>query len=177
MYILITFLTLAFAGVASRLVPHPPNFTAIAAIALVGGIYLDRRAALAVPIAAMILSDMMLGFHGLMPYVYAGFLLTGALGMALKHAPRFPALLGGSLAGSILFFILTNGGVWLTGDGSFYPKTVEGLLACYAAGIPFFRNSLLGDLIYTGMLAAVLESVRAWSVSRTAQRDSESRMI
>ncbi|GJQ21772.1 MAG: hypothetical protein HBSIN02_21270 [Bacteroidia bacterium] len=165
---MITFLILTLAGVASRLVPHPPNVTAIAAIALVGGISLDRRMAIAVPVTAMVLSDIILGFHGLMVYVYAGFLMTGALGMALRSAPRLPSLIGGSLAGSVLFFIVTNGGVWLTGDGTFYPKTIEGLLACYSAGLPFFRNSLLGDLFYTGVLAALFEGVRAWSVSRTA---------
>jgi hypothetical protein len=157
---IITFVLLTLAAVASRLVPHPPNVTAVAALALVGGMYLDRRVALFLPLGAMILSDAVIGFHGLMLFVYPAFLLTAALGMLLKSSPRFPALVGGSLAGSVLFFLLTNGGVWLSGDGTLYPKTVEGLLACYGAGIPFFRNSVLGDFLYAGLFAGLFEAAR-----------------
>ena len=148
---------LVLAGAVSRLVPHPPNVAAVAAISLVGGLYLDKRLALALPLGAMILSDLVIGFHGLTFYVYGGFVLTGLIGIMLRRVNRPGALAAGSLTASILFYIITNAGVWLNGDGTTYPKTVEGLLMCYAAAIPFFRNSLVGDLAYTGLLAGIFE--------------------
>lgn len=161
---IVTFVVLVCAGVASRLVPHPPNVTAVAALALVGGLYLGKRTALLVPLAAMVVSDAVLGFHGLMAYVYVGFVFTGVVGMLLRSAPRIPALIGGSLTASIVFFLLTNAGVWITGDGLTYPRTAEGLLECYTAALPFFGNSLAGDLLYSGLLAGVFEGARRWVV-------------
>ena len=148
---------LVLAGAVSRLVPHPPNVAAVAAISLVGGLYLDKRVALAVPLGAMVLSDVLIGFHGLTLYVYGGFVLTGLIGIGLRKFSRPGALAIGSVTASLLFFIVTNAGVWLNGDGTTYPKTVEGLILCYTAAIPFLRNSLVGDLLYTGLLAAIFE--------------------
>jgi hypothetical protein len=148
---------LILAGAVSRLVPHPPNVAAIAAIALVGGLYLDRRIAVLIPLGAMIISDVVIGFHGLTAYVYCGFLLTGMIGVMFRSVPRLAGLAAGSVCASVLFYIITNAGVWLTGDGSLYPRTFEGLIACYIAALPFFRNSIAGDLVYTGLLAVIFE--------------------
>lgn len=141
---------------AMRLVPHPPNVTPIAAIALFGGAsFAGRRTALLVPLAAMYLSDLALGyivydfgwFHGFMPFVYASFVLTVGLGRLIRHRLTTLAVGGAALAGSALFFIVTNFGVWLV--GGLYPKTPAGLLSCYVAAIPFFRNMLAGNAFYT----------------------------
>jgi hypothetical protein len=157
-------LGITLSAAAMRLLPHPPNVTPIAAMALFGGVYFaDRRIAFLVPLAAMYLSDLALGFfvydfgwfHGFMPFVYAGFIVTVFLGLLIRRG-----IMGGSrtaptvgvaaLTGSVLFFIITNFGVWLAGD--IYPKTMAGLLSCYVAAIPFFRNALLGNAFYTLML-------------------------
>jgi hypothetical protein len=150
-------LLIAFAA-ASRLMPHPPNFTPVAALALFGGVYLDRRSAFFIPLAAMLVSDWFIGFHGLMPYVYASLLATGMIGIWLKSRKSLAHTVAATVVSSVLFFVVTNLGVWLM-PNSLYPKTMEGLVACYTAAIPFFRNSLLGDFAYVALLFGVYEFV------------------
>lgn len=149
-------LGIIFSAAAMRLLPHPPNMTPITAMALFGGVYFtNRRTAFLVPLAAMYLSDLALGFfvydfgwfHGLMPFVYVGFMVTVCLGLLIRRRPTFLTVSGATLGGSVLFFIVTNFGVWLIGN--LYPKTLAGLLSCYIAAIPFFRNALIGDMAYT----------------------------
>jgi len=139
------------AAAASRLVPHPPNMTSITAIALFGGAYFsDRRLAFLVPLSALFLSDLILGFYRHMEVVYVSFALIVAIGLWLqKHRTVLP-IAAAALGSSLLFFVLTNFGVWVF--DALYPKTVEGLIACYVAAIPFFQNTLLGDLLYTAVL-------------------------
>jgi len=134
-----------------RLVPHPPNFAPIIALALFGGAcFADRRMALLVPLAAMFLSDLVLGLHSQVISVYVAFVMIAGLGMLLRRNRGAAPLAAAALAGSSLFFVLTNFGVWLL-DG-LYPLTLPGLVACYAAAVPFFQNTLLGGLFYTGLL-------------------------
>jgi hypothetical protein len=134
---------IVLAAAAMRLLPHPPNVAPMAAIALFGGARFDsKRAALAVPLLAMWLSDVLLGFgvDRVMPFVYGSFALIVVLGRLIRDR-RSPLAVGGTaFAGSVLFFVITNFGVWLSGD--LYPRTAEGLVACYVAAIPFFRNTL-----------------------------------
>ncbi len=146
------------AAAASRLIPHPPNLTPIAAMALFGGAYFnDKRAAFAVPLSAMLLSDLALGLirYGaaifpMMPFVYAAFAGTVVLGLMLRHRPSAFRIGSAALVAAVLFFLVTNLGVW-TG-GHLYPRTLEGLVTCYVAAIPFFRNMLLGNVLYTALL-------------------------
>ncbi|MGH7275164.1 MAG: DUF6580 family putative transport protein [Nitrospiria bacterium] len=147
----LTLVGIVLAAAAMRLIPHPPNFAPIMAMALFGGAYFaSKKAAFAVPLAAMCLSDLFLGFDGSMPFIYGSFGLTVCLGMMIQDR-RSPLRIGSAaLAGSVLFFIFTNFGGWLTGH--LYPKTAEGLIASYVAAIPFFRNTLLGDAVYTILL-------------------------
>jgi hypothetical protein len=144
---------------AMRLVPHPPNVTPIGAMALFAGAYFaTKRTAVLVPLAAMYLSDLALGFfvydfgwfHRFMPFVYAGFVVTVCLGLLIRHRVTPLTVGGAALAGSVLFFIITNFGVWLVSD--LYPKTATGLVSCYVAAIPFFRNTLAGNAFYTLVL-------------------------
>jgi hypothetical protein len=144
-------------AVLLRLLPHPPNMAPIAAIALIGGVYLDRRFALLIPFAALIISDAIIGFHSTIPFVYGSFLATGLIGMWLQSHKKIVFIAGGTLLSSIIFFIVTNFGVWLTGSGWYYPKTLGGLAECYTLAIPFFRNSLLGDIGYTAVLFGFFE--------------------
>ena len=151
-------------AVALRLIPHPPNFAPIAAMALFGGAYLDKKYALIVPILAMIISDFFIGFHNTILFVYGSFLLTGVIGVWLRKRRNTKTIFAAALASSLLFFIITNFGVWLTGN--LYPKTFTGLLECYIAAIPFFRNTIVGDLFYTGVFffgyEAVLRFVKSY---------------
>lgn len=147
-------ITLIFAAAASRLFPHPPNVTPIAAMALFGGAYFaDRRLAFVVPFAALFLSDLVLGLHSQMPAVYLGFCLVVCIGFLLRGRTRALPVAAATLGGSVVFFLVSNFGVWAT--GAWYPKTAAGLGACYVAAIPFFRNTLLGDAFYTALLFSV----------------------
>src|SRR5438132_1038513 len=132
------------AAAASRLIPHPPNVASVTAVALFGGAYLsDRRLAFLVPMAALFISDLALGLYSHMEVVYGSFALVVCIGLLLRRR-RTPLAIGAAaLASSVLFFVITNFGVWFL--GSLYPRTAAGLLACYMAAIPFFQNTLLGD--------------------------------
>lgn len=146
------YILLALAAL-SRLLPHPPNFTPIAAMALFGAAVLPRRGpALVLPLVALFLSDIVLGFYSpaLMASVYGATLLVGVLGLLLARKSRSSAvgIAGAGLTGSVLFFALTNGVCWWTG----YPHTAGGLAACYTLALPFFRNEAAGTLVYSVLL-------------------------
>jgi len=149
---ILTLLTAILAAAALRLVPHPPNFTPIGAMALFSGAYLGRRGAVALvaPLGALFLSDLVLGFYRGMPTVYFSVALIVIIGwMALRRVS--PIRVGGAaIASSVLFFVLTNFGMWLS--SGFYPRTLAGLEACYIAAIPFFQNTVAGDLFYAAVL-------------------------
>jgi hypothetical protein len=137
-------------GAASRLFPHLPNVTPLTAMALLGGAYLAPSLALTIPLAALFLSDLFLGLHATMPFVYASFLATAGLGLLLRRNRTSGFILSACLASSALFFLVTNFGVWIT--SGMYSHNFAGLTACYAAAIPFLRNSALGDVLSTGIL-------------------------
>lgn len=140
-----------FAAAFTRLIPHPPNFTAVGAIALFGGAYFsDKRFALIIPITAMLLTDLIIGFHDVMLSVYLSFLLIVGIGIVLSRNIKLRNVAAASLLSSILFFVITNFQVWL--QSTLYPKDISGLIACYVAAIPFFHYSLLGDLFFVGVL-------------------------
>jgi hypothetical protein len=139
------------AAAGSRLIPHPYNFTPMAAIALFGGArFDDRRLALAMPLVAMLLSDLFIGLRSGNPVVYGCFMLTVCIGFWLRRRDSTLRVAGAALGSSILFFVVTNFAVWAR--GSLYPKNLGGLGASYIAAIPFFQNTILGDLVYTAVL-------------------------
>jgi hypothetical protein len=160
----------------SRLLPHLPNVTPIAAMALFGGVYLrDRKVAFVLPIAAMFLSDLVLGFtiYGRtlfvsQPVVYLCMLATVVIGKLIQNRKSWVNITVATLASSLMFYFVTNFAVWAF--DSLYPKTWDGLIACYTAAIPFFRNSLIGDVFFAAVLFggfAVLE--RFWVSLREAR--------
>ncbi len=143
------------AAAASRLIPHPPDFTPIAAVALFGGAqFSNKRAAFLVPLAGLFLSDLVFGFCAMTPVVYGSFALTVCLGLWVRHRRSVQRIAFAAVASAVLFFVLTNFGVWEIDN--LYPKTAAGLVDCYVAAVPFFRNMLLGDLLYSALLFGAL---------------------
>jgi len=128
----------------TRLLPHPPNFAPITAMALFSGVFFDKKAiAFLVPLLAMVLSDLFLGFYTISLFVYLSFFFITLLGRWMKKVH-----IGTVLIGSSLFFVVSNLGVWLL----HYPPTIEGLLTCFTLAIPFFGAALLGDVFYSIVL-------------------------
>src|SRR5690348_4676715 len=127
-------------AVILRLVPHLPNFAPIAAMALFGGVYLNKKYALIVPIAAMIVSDMFLGFNASTPLVYVSFFITGLIGLWLRNHKNLPTIVAATFSSSIIFYLLTNFNFWYA--TSLYPKTFLGMMQAYVMAIPFFRNTV-----------------------------------
>jgi len=137
-------------GVIARLLPHLPNFTPIGGMALFGAAHGSRRSAIVAPLAAMALSDLVLGSHGSLPYVYASFVLIALMGMVVfRNGVSAPRVVGASLASSLILFFVSNFGVWAS--GTMYARTWQGLLTCYAMGLPYLRNGMVGDLFYAGV--------------------------
>lgn len=155
-------------AVVLRLLPHPPNFAPIAAMALFGGAYFDRKYALVIPLTALLVSDFFLGFHNTMLFVYGSFLISGMIGMWLKKHRAVTNVVLASLSSSVMFFIITNFGVWAVTD--LYPKTINGLVTSYVMAIPFFRNTLLGDLFFSGLFFGGYEVVQKF-VNVSLQRE------
>jgi hypothetical protein len=137
-------------GAIARLLPHLPNFTPIGGMALFGAAHGSRKSAIIAPLAAMVLSDLFLGSHGSLPFVYASFVLIALLGtVVFRHGVTMPRLIGASTASSLILFAVSNFGVWAT--GTMYPQTWQGLVTCYAMALPYLRNTMLGDLFYAGV--------------------------
>lgn len=143
----------------SRLLPHPPNFAPVESMALFAGAwFVDRRLALLVPLAAMAISDVGLellmgrgyGFHDLLPLVYGCIAATVLLGFALRGRVGVVAVTIASVVSALGFFLITNFATWW-GSGM-YPQTMEGLIACYVAALPFLKNAIAGALVYSLIL-------------------------
>jgi hypothetical protein len=143
-------LTLVVVGVVLRVMPHPWNFAPIGAIALFGGARFDRRYfAIGIPLLTMFVGDAFIGFHSLMPVIYATYALIAVIGMFLRDRTTIPAIGGGVLLSSTIFYLTTNFAVWET--GTTYAKSVAGLVACYVAAIPYFGNTLASDALYAAI--------------------------
>lgn len=143
-----------------RLIPHPPNFAPIAAMALFSGAYFNKKSfAFAVPLAAMFLTDAIIGFHSSMWIVYLSFALIVVIGMFMLKKISIKNVVVASVTASISFFVITNFGVWAF--GTMYPKNIAGLIECYIAAIPFIQNTLLGDLFYSGIMFGMFEFAKS----------------
>jgi hypothetical protein len=143
--------TFILVGTLARILPHPANFAPIAGMALFGGTYMGKKQAFVLPISAMILSDFVIGFDSLPMRltVYGSFTIMVLIGLWLKNHKNIQNVILATLFSSVLFFLATNFAVWAF--GTMYPKTPEGLSAAYVLAIPFFRNTILGDLFYSGI--------------------------
>jgi len=155
-------------GIAARFLPHPANFAPIGAIAIFAGLYLPRKWAIILPLTAMFFSDLFIGFYSLpiMFSVYGSLAAMGLVGLWIRKNKKLSTVLGGAILGSVIFYLITNGAVWAFGN--WYAHSWAGLIQCYYLAIPFFRNSLLGDLFYTGALVGAYEAVMLWQSRKQA---------
>jgi hypothetical protein len=142
-------------GVLFRLIPHVPNIAPITALALFGGMYLDKKYALIIPLIIMVISDFFLGFHDTVLFVYVSFFISGLLGLWARKQKTAGRILLITLLASTIFFIITNFGVWLVGH--LYPRNLKGLIECFIMALPFFRNTIFGDLLYTTAFILIFE--------------------
>lgn len=142
------------AGAFMRLIPHVPNIAPIGAMALFSGYYLRSYKAYIIPFGALLLSDVFLGFYEVMPFVYASFFITMVIGRqfgmqekkSTENVIRGMTVVFLSVINSVLFYLVTNFGVWMM--TSMYQHNASGLLQSYAMALPFFRNTIVGDLFY-----------------------------
>ncbi len=146
-------LTLIAIGVTLRLLPHPANFAPIAAIALFGGAVLPRRLAPWVPLGAMVVSDLFIGFYDVMPVTWACYLLIALAGSRWLRRPTLAKGAAVTLSASLFFFVVTNFAVWAASD--MYAHTWAGLAQCYYMALPFFRGTVSSDVVYTAALFGV----------------------
>ncbi len=142
-----------------RLIPHPPNFAPIMAVALFSGAYfVNKKFAYTIPIIAMFLTDMIIGFHTMMIAVYFSFVLIVFLGSIMLKKVKFTNVFAATVIASLVFFLITNFSVWAM--GTIYPKSFAGLATCYTAAIPFFNNSLAGNLFYVTLMFGAFEFIK-----------------
>ncbi len=163
---------LLFAGllvifaVATRMIfnaLHVYNFSAVMAAGLFAGAYLgSRRIGFVIPLLAMLVTDAIIGFYDwqLMLFVYAALTASVFIGRYYSKNRTLPRFVGSVLGGSLLFFLVTNGAVWLLSVDAVYSKTLAGLVECYAAGIPFYRSTIVGDLLWSTVLFGSYELFR-----------------
>lgn len=157
-------------AIAGRFFPHPANATPIAAVAIFSGLYLRHRLGIIIPLAAMLLSDAVIGFYSLpiMLSVYGSFALVGFMGLWARKRKSVFTIGAITISSSALFFLITNFAVWQF--GAMYARTWAGLMESYAAGLPFWRNMLAGDAVYTAILIGCYEFVMRLHTARAAQR-------
>ena len=150
------FFYLLFFGVIlalSRIIPHPPNFTPILASAIMAPMLVkDRWLGIAIPIVAMFISDVVIGFYSYQFVIYSSILAISLVSPMHKNYTRLGIM---AVGGSVWFFIATNFAEWIIWD--YYPKTIEGLLTCYTVAIPFFKNTLISTCLFTGIITIMIK--------------------
>lgn len=149
-------LILVITAIFFRFIPHFANFSPILAIALFGGVYLNKKYALFVPLLFMAITDIFLGIHNTMFFTWGSILLTSWLGILLRQKKNVLNITMGSFSSALIFFIITNFGVWLMG---WYPRTINGLITCYTLAIPFFRTTVISTLLFSFILFGIYELI------------------
>lgn len=144
---------IVFITVISRFVPHPPNFTPVLAAGLFAGTYFNKKyLAYLVPISIMLFTDLAIGLHSTLVWVYLSILFVVFLGSLIAKKKNIFTIGFGGFIAAVLFFLVTNFGVWITGTGFSHPLTFGGLIACYIDAIPFFTNTLMSTVGYYSIM-------------------------
>ena len=164
-YKLLTLIGIITIAVFSRLIPHPPNFTPLDAIAIFSGAYLGRKwFSFVVPLLILFISDIFLGFYSTIPFVYGAFLINVWVGILILSKKRnFVRILSSSLLSSIIFFIVSNFGVWRLEN--LYSKDIMGLVNCYIAAIPFLKNTAYAGIIYSFFIFSLFGLLEKWALN------------
>ena len=149
-------MSLIVIGILLRFIPHTANFTPVAAIAIFAGVYLNKKQALIVPLLLMVLSDIFLGMHNVVIFTWGSFVLVTLLSTWARHHKTVKAIVSTSAVSSVLFYVITNFGVWAMG---WYPLTAKGLLDCYILGLPFLRTFSIATLVYTVVFFGAYELI------------------
>lgn len=166
---MMSFLVLVSIGILSRLIPHPWNFTGITAMAIFSGlVFKNSKYFVLAPMVALFISDLIIGFHNTMIFTYLGFSVVGFLSLLTFNHSSFSKIEGKaksyglygalSLVGSLLFFLISNFGVWFS--SAMYEKSFLGLTQCLVAGLPFLENQITGDLFYTAVMGFALSPLK-----------------
>jgi hypothetical protein len=156
---LLLILIISLVALAARFIPHAPNFSPLASVMLFAGVYSTSKKYIIIPLIALFVSDLFLGFYKLeiMLGVYGSLALVGALGFWLKKNKNILNTISSTLASALLFFLITNFAVWYF--GSWYSHDLAGLALAYNLAIPFFRATLLSNIIYATLLFASYEMI------------------
>lgn len=147
-------------GAVSRVVLHIPNFTPVIALALFGGAVLSRRSAVLLPVGVLAATDVILGLHATMPFTWSSMVLTALIGVWLRERKTYLNIVLSATASAVLFFVITNFGSWVVMPGM-YSRSWAGLIECFVAALPFFRNMLLSTLLFSFVLFAGYELAAA----------------
>lgn len=156
----------------SRLIPHPANFAPIGGMALFGAAYYDKKYwAFIIPVLSMWLSDLVVNnvvyrqyfdhfvwFYQGCYWTYGSFVVITLAGFFILKKIKVMNLVAATFSASFIFFLVSNFGVWFSTE--MYPKNMTGLISCYAAGLPFLKNTLVGDVVYTTVFFATFEYAR-----------------
>lgn len=146
-----TLIALIVAVSLYRIFPHPHNITPVMALALFAGTYFDKKwMAFAVPLASMLLADLFLGLHNTIIFVYGAMAIAVVIGFWLHNRVSSLKVIGATIGSSLVFFLVSNFGVWLV--SGYYSKTWAGLIECYTMALPFLQRSMMGDLLFSGVL-------------------------
>jgi len=152
-------LILVLLACISRLIPHPPNFTPISAIAIFSGAMIaDKKLAFLIPFTIVFFTDLIIGMHNYIWAVYLSFAINTFLGILISKNLKFLSIFIVGVFGSLQFYIITNFAVWL--NSGIYNYSLEGLLECYTLAIPFYQNSILGDIFYITMLFLIYITIK-----------------
>ena len=157
----------AFLAVVLRLLPHAPNFAPMGALALWAGISGDK-CKIWLPLGAVFATDLFLGAYPGLIWVYASYALIFLTGYLSRPTSGLSRHLGLPFTGASLFYLVSNFGVWAT--GSIYPANLTGLVQCYAAAIPFFRNTLTSDLLYFNVFILLARAPSLWKSIKLVQK-------
>ena len=144
-------------GILSRFIFHVPNFTPVVAIALFSGAYVNRKFAFILPLGLMLVTDLVIGLHSAVVFTWGSMLLIPVIGLYIRKKRGLLSVLSASIGSAVLFFMITNFGVWLT--TGLYARNMAGLIQCYQLAIPFFRVTLLSTLVYSSIFYAAYELI------------------
>ncbi|WP_018625703.1 DUF6580 family putative transport protein [Kangiella aquimarina] len=166
----LTLIAIVIAVSLYRVFPHPYNITPVMALALFAGTYFEKKwMAFAVPLFSMFLADLFLGLHNTIIFVYGAMAVAVLIGFWLQNRVSSLKVIGATIGSSLIFFLISNFGVWLV--SGYYSKSWAGLIECYTMALPFLQRSMMGDLLFSGVLfLSYWQIQKYWLSAKVVQR-------